>query len=184
MRIGPAVVIGRTAAFGRSALVDELLRTLRDAYGPAAVHQEYPFAGITERRRWRFDVAILPVRIAIEIQGFAPSGGHGRRGAGSRMTAGNTRRPRRSDGACSQCPMRCCGRASSWSSCGARCRLGPGLRVHQLRDDPRMFVEVVPIGRCRRGRDGDAQLVSQFASMRLAPKESIERRGSNSIPVL
>jgi hypothetical protein len=92
------VVLGRTTRFERAALVDELLRSLRETYGRASVFREYGFTGISGRRRWRFDVAILPARIAIEIPGFSPAGA--RRGAASRTTAGNTRRPRRSGGAC------------------------------------------------------------------------------------
>jgi len=78
MRVGSAVVVGRTARFERTALVEELMRALRAAYGPDHVHQEYLFAGITGRRRWRFDVAVLSARIAIEIQGFSPTGAHGK----------------------------------------------------------------------------------------------------------
>jgi len=78
VRLGNAILIGWTARFERAALVDDLLRALRAAYGPAHVHQEYPFAGLTGRRRWRFDVAVLPARIAVEIQGFSPHGAHGK----------------------------------------------------------------------------------------------------------
>lgn len=70
---------GKEAAKERAALRDAAFLALVQAAGLPAPTPEYRFHPV---RKWRFDWAFLPQRVALEVEGGVFSGGRHTRGAG------------------------------------------------------------------------------------------------------
>jgi len=80
VRLNGTIVIGRGPRWEREALVHDLTQRLvgmvGDEFGYRATDIQREYAFHDRGRRWRFDIAIVPARVAVEVQGYF-AGGHG-----------------------------------------------------------------------------------------------------------